>query len=459
MFFNLVEKGSPLDNSPVKLRIYRDRIAGVVGNFLEHYDNALFGLLSPFIAPLFFEGTDPLTALILTYSMLPLGLITRPLGSIIFGWIGDYFGRRQALFLSLTGMAIITVLMGCLPLYKDIGPWAPFFLALGRMLQGFFAAGEVAGGAIFVLEHTPPSNRSLTSSCYDACSIGGILLASGLVTWMSAQNLIEEGWRYLFWTGGITAILGIILRWKSSEMSQAPLRDRKEINAILPSGSVAFISLRSLNRLTSSLARGSVLKKYIWPFLGIFFASGFSYTTYSFAFTLMNGFVPLVTSLSKTQVMQVNTFLLIYDMLLLPVMGYLASRFGKERVMIAGAICSVFFAIPMFYLLDHASLGLTVAIRFVIISSGVAFSAPYYAWAIEHAPPRHRYLILSLAGAFGSQMIGMPTSAICLWLYQTLRWSWAPGLYLQTTGALAGLTVFLFMRKEKSPVLKMENPY
>ncbi len=418
-------------NASMKLRIYLDRFAGMVGNFLEHYDNALFGLLSPFIAPLFFEGKDPITALILTYSMLPLGLITRPLGALFFGWIGDYCGRRQALFLSLTGMAIITVTMGCIPLYKEIGPWAPFFLALGRMFQGFFAAGEVSGGAIFVLEHTTPRERSLVSSYYDACSIGGVLFASGFVTLMSIQGLIEEGWRYLFWIGGITAFLGIFLRWKTLE---AP-------------GTVE----------TPKMAEGqlfSVLKKYIRPFLGIFFTAGFSYTTYSLAFTFMNGFIPLVTSLSKTQVMQINTLLLIYDMLFLPTMGYLAGRFGKEKVMITGAACSVLFAIPMFYLLDHASLRTVIAVRLTIISSGIAFSAPYYAWAIERVPPRHRYLILSLAGALGSQLIGMPTSAICLWLYKISGWSWAPSLYLQATGALAGLTVFLFMRKEKSLALQ-----
>lgn len=412
----------------MKTRVYRDRIAGIVGNFLEHYDNALFGLLSPFIAPLFFEGKDPVTALILTYTMLPLGFVTRPLGSLFFGWIGDSFSRRHALFLSLTGMGVTTILMGSIPLYQDIGPWAPFFLALGRMFQGFFSAGEVSGGAIFILEHTLPSKRSLVSSYYDAFSIGGALLASALVTLISGQGWIEEGWRYLFWGGGITALFGIILRWRVPDVS----------DLINPPEKECFSGLNS----------------YMKPFSGILFAAGFSYTTYSLAFTLMNGFVPLVTSLSKTEVMQVNTLLLIYDMLLLPLMGYLASRFGKEKIMIAGALSSALFAVPLFSLLDQASLGTCVFVRIAIISFGVAFSAPYYAWALERIPSRHRYLMLSLARAFGSQLIGMPTSAICLWLYKTLGWIWAPGLYLQATGAVAGLAIFFFMRKERSPVIE-----
>lgn len=412
----------------MKSKIDRDRLAGMVGNFLEHYDNALFGLLAPLIAPLFFEERDPLTALILTYSMLPLGLITRPLGALFFGWIGDSFSRKQALFLSLSGMALATVLMGCLPIYKDIGPWASFFLALGRLFQGFFSAGEAAGGAIFILEYTPLAKRSLMSSFYDAGSIAGALFASSLVTLMSAQGWIETGWRYLFWTAAITALFGIILRRKSSETSQLSKPQKKEF----------FLNFRKLIR----------------PFLRIFFAAGFSYTTYSLPFTLMNGFVPLVTSLTKTQTMQVNTSLLVYDMLLLPIMGCLACRFGKERIMVVGAGTAVLFAIPLFYLLDQASLGTVIAVRLAIISSGVAFSASYYAWAIEQVPSQHRYLILSLAGACGSQLIGMPASAICLWLFQTFGWSWTPGLYLETTGTLAACAVLLSIKKEKSLALQ-----
>ena len=414
----------------MNLASYRDRLAGIVGNFLEHYDNALFGLLSPFIAPLFFGGEDHITALILTYCMLPLGIITRPLGSLLFGWIGDTYGRRQALFLSLCGMAITTVIMGCLPLYKDIGPWSPFSLALCRMFQGFFAAGEGAGGAIFVLEHTPLTKRSLVSSYYDAFTVAGVLLASGVVTLMSSLSIIEEGWRYLFWTGGVTAIIGIIFRLqhsKSPEFMNTPRRYKIHLF--------------------------SEFKRYIRPFLGILFAAGFSYTTYAFSFTLMNGFIPLVTSLTKNQVMQVNTILLIYDMLFLVGMGHLANRLGKEKVMLSGAICAVLFAIPVFYLLEHASLGIVIAVRLAIISFGVAFAAPYYAWAIERVPVQHRYLLISLAGALGSQLIGMPTPAICLWLYKTFGWSWIPALYLQVTGVMAGLSVFLFMRKEKALVL------
>ena len=85
-----------------------------LGNLFEHYDTALFGFLSPFLAPLIFPEKDPMTALILTYAIIPLGMVARPIGSLVFGYIGDVYGRRHALFLTLAGMSLIS---GCITFF------------------------------------------------------------------------------------------------------------------------------------------------------------------------------------------------------------------------------------------------------------------------------------------------------------------------------------------------------
>jgi MFS family permease len=258
----------------------RFRLAGMIGNVLGNYDKALFGLLAPFIAPLFFDK-DPLTALILTYAMLPLGILTRPLGSLFFGWIGDRYGRRQALCYSLLGMAFITLGIGCLPLYKTVGVLAPLGLAAGRMLQSFFAAGEATGASLYILENTAAPKRSLLSGLYGASSMIGYVGASALMTLFCLRGWIDEGWRVLFWIGGITAVFGFFLRLKTPGNPAAAKAPR--------------ISILQMLRLHQK------------ALLSIIIASGFSYTTYSLPITLMNGFVPLVTPLTRTDVMQVNT--------------------------------------------------------------------------------------------------------------------------------------------------------
>ncbi len=387
-----------------------NRFAGMIGNILGNYDKALFGLIAPFIAPLFFGPADPVTALILTYAMLPLGFVTKPLGSLFFGRIGDRYGRKFALCFSLVGMAVFTLGIGFLPVYKTAGAWAPVGLALARMFQSFFVAGESTGAALYLLENTSHEKRSLLSGFYGASSLVGYVIASGLVAWFSLQGFIEEGWRILFWIGGLAAIFGVFLRLKNQEGDTAPVK---------------------------RLPLLQVLRQHRSVLLSIIIASGFSYATYAMPCVLMNGFVPLVTTLSKTAVMQVNTLLLIVDMVLLPVCGYLAQRFGKEKLMFIGAFWSAALSIPLFYLIGGASLGLVIAIRLILVILGVVFAAPYHAWALERVAPEHRYTILCLGSALGSQLIGAPASAISLLLYQITGWIWSPGLYLVVFGAAA----------------------
>ncbi|MBX3718163.1 MAG: MFS transporter [Parachlamydiales bacterium] len=409
----------------------RQRLAGFIGNILEHYDNALFGMLAPFIAPLFFAKEDPVTGLILTYGMIPLGIFSRPLGSLFFGWIGDTWGRKNALFISLSLMAFTTVLMGFLPTYAEVGIWAPALLAAVRVLQNFCAAGESCGGAIFVLEHTEKRKKSLMSSFYDASTIAGILLASGGVSLLSHLDLIESSWRFLLWGGSLTALIGVVLRLKTEEGAE-------------------FLQDASHHRPLKD-----VVRSHRSALLAIICVSGFSYTTYSLAVTLMNGYVPLITSLSKTQVMDINTLLLLLDFCLLPCFGYLAMRTSNQKVMMVAAATSVIVSIPLFLLLRDAALATVIAVRILLIVLGVAFSAPYHAWAQELIPPSCRYTIISLGYAIGSQAIGGPAPALSLWLYKKLGWTGAPALYLMVTAALAFFSVYRLSVRSKAQVLNL----
>src|ERR1700688_1495282 len=103
-----------------------------LGNLFEHYDTALFGFLSPFLAPLIFPKQEAITALILTYAIIPLGMLARPLGSLVFGYIGDMYGRKHALFLTLTGIALVSGGIAFIPTYVQAGMLAPLLFFLGR---------------------------------------------------------------------------------------------------------------------------------------------------------------------------------------------------------------------------------------------------------------------------------------------------------------------------------------
>lgn len=400
----------------------RNQISGIIGNLLEHYDTALFGILAPYLAPIFFPNQNSLNALILTYGILCSGILIRPLGALFFGWIGYIFGRKQALSLSLLGTSFVTIGIGFLPTYEKVDIYAPLLLAFGKMLQSFFASAEFISGAIFVLEHTPTEKRSLFSSLYDSFAIGGALLASVIVTCMSEYTPLENTWRILFWLGGVTAIIGFYLR-RNNVTDNEPTYSEKNSS---------FFSTLRFNRK---------------QFISIVITSGFNYAIYSLAFSLMNGYVPLVTPYSKNSMMRLNSILLVVDMLLLPLFGFLSNKFGKEKIMMLGAILSSLFAIPLFALLKNAPFALVIFIRLMITILGVSFCAAYHAWTVSIVEYRYRYPVLLLAYSIGSQCIGMPTSGICLWLYKITNWSGAPGIYLMFVGFLAFIILYSYQRK------------
>jgi MFS family permease len=392
----------------------KSRFIGLVGNLLENYDSALFSLTAPFLAPLFFADQDPIIALILTYAILPLGIITKPLGAFVFGRIGDTLGRSRALSISLIGTAFTTMMIGFLPIYKEIGPLAPLLLALSRMVQKFFAAGESTGCAIFLLEQTDKNKQGFVSSLYNLSSIGGIMLASALVTLLAYNGSIETNWRILFWIGSLTAVFGLVFRRTTNHTPTPKLS----------------------------------LKNYKTPFIVIMIVSGFSHITYDLSFTFMNGYIPLITSHSQTDIIGINTVLLLVDLALLPLFGLLSMRIGKEKLMSTSALLLSLLAIPLFALIPDASLLTLTLIRLTIITLGVAFAAPYYAWALDLAPPSHRYTFLALASALGSQIIGAPSPAISLWLYHNTHSPLAPALFLT---AIA-LTSALLIRHQAEPL-------
>lgn len=391
-----------------------------LGNLFEHYDTALFGFLSPFLATLLFPEKEALTALILTYALIPLGMVARPLGSLLFGYIGDLYGRAHALFLTLAGMSLVSGCIALTPTYQQAGLVAPLLFCLGRVLQNFFVAGETMGGAIFLLEHSSEKRHNLLSSLYSASTMGGHLLASLGVFLLSYYNFTHPGWRLLYLCGCITACFGCLVRRA----------------ACTPSWPRAHVS--NGNSVPSSVKPSysiTTLKNMLWtyrtPLLCITITSGFASATYSIALILMNGFIPLISPFSHTQVMQINTYLLIVDFCALPFFGWVASKIGREKLMLAASLGVVFLAMPLTLSLKGTSLVGLIGVRMAFVIFGVAFFAPFHAWAQPLLPSHCRYALLSLGYALGTQVVGSPTAACALWCFQktgmvsSISWYWS----------------------------------
>lgn len=406
----------------MKLSLKLPKVWGAfLGNFFEHYDTALFTALAPFIAHLFFPHESPLASLIYTYALIPLGMLARPLGALIFGQIGDQFNRETALFYSMGGMAIVSLLLACCPTYETAGVLGAVFLGLGRFFQNLFASGESMGGAIYILEKAPKERHNLLSSLFSMSTVGGILCASLAVTLLYFTSGVEEGWRALYLIGCATAICGMVLRRNPTEDSLEGSEQRFK-------GPAQLLEILWSHKKVIGL---------------IALASGFTYSTFTVGLVLMNGFIPLVTDFTKGEMIQLNVFLLGYMMLLLPFLGKLATRISRELLMTM-TLTTVAIAAPfLFMFLETDNYYQIVAIRIILVTLGVAFSSSFHAWAQSLVPKKHRYLIISIAYALGTQVLGGPCSALSLWLYYTTGEAWVTSLYWV---ALSTISLYGFKR-------------
>ncbi len=396
-----------------------------LGNLFEHYDTALFGFLSPFLAPLIFPEKDPVTALILTYAMIPLGMLARPFGSLVFGHIGDVYGRKYALFLTLAGMSLVSGCIALSPTYSSVGLLAPLIFCLGRILQNFLAAGETMGGAIFLLENAPKKRHDLLSGLYNASTMGGLLLASFGVFLIGKYNFIDPGWRLLYLCGCITALFGCLMRRTASPI-QEPIK------------------------FSQTLTK---LKATLWThkkaLLFIAICSGFGSASYCMALILMNGLVPLISTVTKAEIMKINTYLLIFDFCALPFFGWVASQVSREKLMVSAALGAFLLSIPLFYSLEGASLTGIIAVRATLVILGVAFFAPFHAWAGGLVPQEARYMVVSLGYALGYQILGSPSAAFALWCFQKTGMVSSVPWYWMFLGLLSSISLVFSMRTKK----------
>lgn len=398
--------------------------AGITGNALEYYDTAIFSFLVPFIAPLFFPTVDPITAMVFAYGMLPLGALAKPLGSMLFGRIGDRYGRKKALSSSVAGLALVTGLMGCLPTYEQAGYLAPALMALGRILQNLFIGGEAAGGAVFILEHTQKSKHSMMSSLYGSSTMIGVTAASVVIALCGSMGDMNTLWRVPFWIGFTTAFGALFVRAKAEESP--------EFDSSKPHMPII-----------------QTLRIYWRPFLAVAAVSGFSSCNYILALILPNGFLPKVSQITTAEALSINSMLLFADMAMLPLFGWLADRLSPRMSMLYAALASMVLSLPLYALFDNASWIQVVIVRTILVILGVWFSAPLHAWIQTLIPTHARYLVLSLGYAVGAQVLGSPAASLSLLLYQATGWVAAPGLYWALSASLAAFCIHLLPKTQE----------
>src|SRR5579875_594097 len=299
----------------------RTVVAGAIGNLLEWYDFGLFGFFAPVIAQQMMPPGDRLATLLETFGVFAAGFLMRPLGGVIFGYVGDRWGRKRALELSVLLMAVATTLIGLLPSHSSIGLAAPLLLTLMRLLQGLSVGGEYVGSMSFLSEHAAPTRRAFFGSWSSFSVVLGSLFGSGTAALLngllSEAQLLAWGWRMPF-LGGI--LIGAVGLWLRLGIQESP----------------SFLHIQKTGNLAANPITEAV-RKNLGPIAITLGLAGILSIGFYLPFVWLPTWLSQINQppLDKDQALTANTIALAALLTLTPLAALLSDRFGR-RPMILG---------------------------------------------------------------------------------------------------------------------------
>jgi len=388
--------------------------SAIVGNIVEYYDFGLFAVYASIIGKLFFPDTgSDLNQTLLAFSVFAVGFFMRPLGGIFFGYIGDKYGRKGSLTISILGMAFSTFAIGILPEYSQVGVLAPILLVLIRMFQGLCVGGEGAAVAIFVLEHTEGYRPGLMGSLVMASNMVGTLLATFVAIIIAKfLGLETEYWRYAFFLGGFIGLIGLYMRFSLNETP-------------------AFIEKKSSNKLVKNPLKEAFRTHWKSMFLVLFLGG----TTSAVAYTIrayLNVFFLQVMGYAREDTLFLTSMALFCMIVFMPFFGIVADKVGYRKFFFTVCYTVIVTIIPIFMLLAHTSehIGLVMLGILLLGALSAAICAPAYPYAIKSFEVELRFSGVATSWNAGNALLGGTTPAIATFLTDQTGSPIAPAFYL-----------------------------
>jgi MFS family permease len=426
---------------PSTRREERKVLAGtLVGTTIEWYDFFIFAqltatLLSPlFLAPL--NESNPGLAQILSFALIGISFLFRPLGAVVAGHLGDRLGRKAMLVFTLVMMGAATALIGMLPTYAQIGAWAPTLLIALRIIQGFSAGGEWGGAALMAVEHAPLNKRGLFGAYPQIGVPIGMILATGLLfflnTSMTREDFAAWGWRVPFLLSIVLIVVGYLIRRAVAESPVFQEMAARKQESKAPLG----VLVRSHKRpvLYSTLI-----------FIGNN-AAGYLLIAFFIAYATRTLQMP------TPQVLLATTLASFGWLVFTLAGGWLSDRIGRVKTFLAGYAIIFAWMIPMFALIDTRNIWLYGVALFVLtIGLGLSYG-PMSAMYAEMFPANVRYSGISIGYAFGAILGGAFAATIAETLLLTTKWAGSIGIYIMVLCVISAIGVLLAKETKGRPL-------
>jgi metabolite-proton symporter len=408
-------------------------LASMIGTSLEWYEFVIYNSMAALIFnKLFFPSFDPIVGTILAFSTYAVGYVSRPIGGIVFGRLGDKIGRRAVLVYTLALMGVTTLSMGLLPTYASIGIAAPLLLVGLRMIQGIALGGEWAGAILLSVEHGNSRNRGLNASWTQMGPSAGTLLAAGAIaittSVLNDADFLSWGWRLPFLASTLLVIFGFWIRWNVEESPHFNQLKASHATTKAPVAEVLTSYWRNL-LIAGSVRIGSDV---VYGLIAVF---TLTYVTQKLG---MSRTVALTAVLIGSGIHAVSV----------PLFAALSDRIGRRTVYGLGALACIICSFAFLGLLDTKSPAIIIfAVSFVMIFQAAMFG-PQGAFVTEQFPTRVRYTGSSLAYTFAGIVGGGFAPLIFALLLKEYPDTYAIPFYV--TAALVVTLIALYAATEKA---------
>lgn len=310
--------------------VLKSIISASIGNVLEWYEYTLYAYFATVISRLFFPPEDAFVATLMTFATFMVGLAARPIGGIIFGYVGDRYSRRKMLTVTMFLMSIPTLCIGLLPTYQQVGILAPILLIALRILQGVALGGEFGASCVYLYESVPPHKRGF----YGTLSLTGVgmgLVLSSLTilvveSSVTTEQLYDYAWRIPFFVSVLGSLTAFYMRLNLLE-------------------SVDFEEVKAKSQLVRNplLVMMQSHKKTVLTLFGIFLTTQVSFfVVFIFGKTMMIDFLqfnPRVAGLYSLYTVISYTISTV-------IFGYLSDKVDKRWIILTGVVCMFFAAYP-----------------------------------------------------------------------------------------------------------------
>ena len=369
--------------------------SALIGKILEWYDFAIFGYFASAIGLAFFPKSDPTAQLLMAFSIFAVGYLMRPIGAVIFGHVGDKYGKKVALNLSVAAMAIPTFFVSILPDYDVWGVWAAYTLVLLRMIQGLSVGGEFTTSIIYLVSHAPKNRQSLMGATITCGAIGGILLGSftgDLMNHLMSEETINAwGWRVPFLFGLVIGIVGLFLRRHLVDEVPAP--------TLKPPVLVVFQNHLPLLFNISGLVFLNAVGFYL-------------------IFVYLVTWFEVAEKFTPSLALDINSISMVILSCVVLLSGYFTDKVGKKLMLQITSMLMLLFVVPLFYLMNHHDVNLAFLGQLGLTIILGSYLAPLNAFMVLSIPEAVRCTTIGLGYNLTLGVAGGLTPLAATWVFE-----------------------------------------